>query len=159
MAYLHHNLSVVMKGSRQELLWRYGGMAISNMSLRSQRRRFKQNGGLIRCCSSSTSTSADRQANLKLDSIVNEDGESEGGGYLVRDAKWQVRRMMETEEEMKEVASVQAEAFHEPVFLFDDIFFYFFKVFSPINSTASIIGKIENRTESCIFRFSKMLAE
>ncbi|GFP81379.1 hypothetical protein PHJA_000281200 [Phtheirospermum japonicum] len=35
--------------------------------------------------------------------------------------------MVETEDEMKQVANVQAEAFHEPVFLFDDLFFDFFK--------------------------------
>ncbi|KAH6834118.1 Acyl-CoA N-acyltransferases superfamily protein [Perilla frutescens var. hirtella] len=132
MAHLHHSLSTVVKGSRQELLLRCGGMKkFHNMSLTNQRRRFKNNTRLV-CCSSSTSTaSADQQVNLagdqKLDSIINEDDDKQQLGYLVRDVNWQVRRMFETEEEMKQVANVQAEAFHEPVFLFDDLFFDFFK--------------------------------
>lgn len=49
--------------------------------------------------------------------------------YLARDdGKWDVRRIAKTEDEIREVAYVQAEAFHEPVFLFDDMFFEFFKV-------------------------------
>lgn len=139
MAHLHHNLSIMVKGSGQELLRRYGGMRLSSMSFMNERRRFKENKRLIiHCCTSSTSTSssADQQLNLKLDSRLNEDDESELGGCLVRDEKWQVRRMLE--KEMSQVASVQAEAFHEPVFLFDDFFFYFFEV----------IFFHENRTES-----------
>ncbi|XP_057793577.1 uncharacterized protein LOC131010173 isoform X1 [Salvia miltiorrhiza] len=106
--------------------------------------------------STPTSSSADQQANLaggeKLDSRINEDDRvlhftsisaehyvssthekldskinEDDLRYLVRDGKWQVRRMLETQEEMREVANVQAEAFHEPAFFFDDVFFKFFK--------------------------------
>lgn len=131
MAHLQHNLSTVVRGSGQELLCRYGGMKLCKMSFTNQRRTFEKKRGLIHCCSSSTSTSADQQLNTpadyKLDSRINED-EKLQFGYLVRDVNWQVRRMLETEEEMREVANVQAEAFHDPVFLFDDLFFDFFKV-------------------------------
>lgn len=72
-----------------------------------------------------TSTSTNHR--VKVGSRVNEDDRLQFG-YLVRDAKWQVRRMLETEEEMREVAHVQAEAFHEPAFFFDDVFFKFFEV-------------------------------
>lgn len=131
MAHLQHNLSTVVRGSGQELLSRYGGMKLCKMSLTNQRRSFEKKRGLIHCCTSSTSTSVDQQLNTpadyKLDSRINED-EKLQFGYLARDVNWQVRRMLETEEEMREVANVQAEAFHEPVFLFDDLFFDFFKV-------------------------------
>ncbi|KAK3003166.1 hypothetical protein RJ639_019851 [Escallonia herrerae] len=40
---------------------------------------------------------------------------------------WQVRRMIEKEAEMRKVAQVQAEAFHEPVIFFNDLFFQFFQ--------------------------------
>ncbi|MCL7048754.1 hypothetical protein MKW94_012054, partial [Papaver nudicaule] len=48
-------------------------------------------------------------------------------GHLVTEFGWKVRRLIENEEEMREVAQVQAEAFHVPVAIFDDVFFEFFK--------------------------------
>lgn len=102
MAHLHQNLSSVVKRSGQELFW-----------TNQRRRRFK-NRGLVHCCTCSTSR-------------INEDDRLQFG-YLVRDGKWQVRRMLETEEEMKKVAHVQAQAFHQPAFFFDDALFKFFKV-------------------------------
>ncbi|EPS63760.1 hypothetical protein M569_11023, partial [Genlisea aurea] len=47
--------------------------------------------------------------------------------FLSSDGNWRVRRMTESGHEMRAVARVQAEAFHEPAFLFDDLFFEFFK--------------------------------
>lgn len=128
------------------------------LSLTNQRRRSFKNRGLVHCCTSSTSTptpTTNLANDEKPDSIVNEDSKLQLPptstdhhvnpayeklnsriiesdklqlGYLVRDEKWQVRRMLETEEEMRQVAHVQAEAFHEPAFFFDDVFFKFFKV-------------------------------
>lgn len=49
-------------------------------------------------------------------------------GYLARGSRWGVRRMERVGDEMRRVAEVQAEAFHEPVALFNDFFFEFFKV-------------------------------
>ncbi|CAH9112914.1 unnamed protein product [Cuscuta europaea] len=53
----------------------------------------------------------------------------ESSGYLVRDHEygWQVRKMVQSEDEIREVANVQAEAFYEPVFFFNALFFHFFK--------------------------------
>ncbi|ONK56679.1 uncharacterized protein A4U43_C10F11540 [Asparagus officinalis] len=48
-------------------------------------------------------------------------------GYLTRGFGWGVRRMERVEDEMRRVADVQAEAFHEPAALFNDFFFEFFK--------------------------------
>ncbi|KAG8378421.1 hypothetical protein BUALT_Bualt08G0135600 [Buddleja alternifolia] len=98
-----------------------------NVSYTNQTR--KNRGVVVHCCTSS-STSADQQVNL---TPINPEP---NGTYqnkklqfdcLVSDVNWQVRRMVDTQDEMKKVANVQAEAFHEPVILFDDLFFDFFK--------------------------------
>lgn len=157
MAHLHHNLYIVAKGSGQELFRRCRGRMLCNIGLgltNQRRRRSIKNRGLIHCCTSSTSTptptptsseatlSYDKvnSAYEKLGSAINEHHVSsayekldttinEGEFvHLVRQGNWQVRRMLETEEEMRQVAYVQAEAFHEPAFFFDDVFFNFFKV-------------------------------
>ena len=52
--------------------------------------------------------------------------------YLVREYGWGVRRMGKLAGELKEVARIQAEAFHEPSPLFDDIFFQFFEAGLPL---------------------------
>lgn len=52
--------------------------------------------------------------------------------YLARESRWGVRRMVKVGEEMRKVAHVQAEAFHTPVALFNDLFFDFFKVRTPL---------------------------
>ncbi|XP_071732076.1 GCN5-related N-acetyltransferase 10, chloroplastic [Rutidosis leptorrhynchoides] len=48
-------------------------------------------------------------------------------GNLVKEYGWQVRRMDEKDDEMRSVANIQAEAFYEPVILFNDVFFQFFQ--------------------------------
>ncbi|KAL6961951.1 GCN5-related N-acetyltransferase 10, chloroplastic [Sarracenia purpurea var. burkii] len=48
-------------------------------------------------------------------------------GYLVKEYGWRVRRMVEEQSEIRKVAQVQAEAFHVPVVLFNDLFFQFFQ--------------------------------
>lgn len=56
------------------------------------------------------------------------DGDGKGQfGNLAKGYGWQVRRMVEKDEEMRSVANIQAEAFHEPVILFNDVFFQFFQ--------------------------------
>lgn len=54
--------------------------------------------------------------------------EDAGFEVLVCENGWRVRRMIEEQNEMRKVARVQAEAFHEPVFFMDDLFFQFFQV-------------------------------
>ncbi|KAG6466884.1 uncharacterized protein LOC122036325 [Zingiber officinale] len=54
-------------------------------------------------------------------------GQGQDSKYLARESQWGVRRMVKVGEEMRKVAHVQAEAFHTPVALFDDLFFDFFK--------------------------------
>lgn len=47
--------------------------------------------------------------------------------YLAREFGWKVRKLMEEEDDLRAVARIQAEAFHEPVLLFNDFFFQFFQ--------------------------------
>lgn len=48
--------------------------------------------------------------------------------YLVCEYGWRVRRLVEKADEIKNAARVQAEAFHVPVSLFNELFFQFFLV-------------------------------
>ncbi|XP_078434244.1 acyl-CoA N-acyltransferases (NAT) superfamily protein isoform X2 [Wolffia australiana] len=50
-----------------------------------------------------------------------------GEKFLVEEFGWRVRRMTKVSEEVREVARIQAEAFHEPSALFDDFLFQFFE--------------------------------
>lgn len=114
----------VFKGSQSELYWGYRD--VKHYS-ELDRQIFKKNRRFVRCCTFSTSSpsSSDQQAEFSARKL-----DLQGMYYesLVRDNNWQVRRMVETEEEMKKVAKVQAEAFHEPVILFNDMFLEFFQV-------------------------------
>lgn len=96
-------------------------------TLMNRRTRFKKSGQ-VHCCTTSSASSSDQQLDLKLHANGLYENKKALSGYLVSDTNWRVRKMMENEEEMRSVAEVQAEAFHEPVFLFDDLFFNFFKV-------------------------------
>ncbi|KAK1431419.1 hypothetical protein QVD17_07878 [Tagetes erecta] len=66
----------------------------------------------------------------QLQELVVDGGGGGGKGYfgnLVKEHGWQVRRMVEKDDEMRSVANIQAEAFYEPVFFFNDVFFQFFQ--------------------------------
>ena len=92
-------------------------------------RIFKGERGFVGKCSSSSSTpSAEDQRVVRLFGKV----ESSKGlfGCLVDEYGWKVRRLVEEDGEMRKVAQVQAQAFHVPVVLFNDLFFEFFQVFS-----------------------------
>ncbi|KAL3513518.1 hypothetical protein ACH5RR_026235 [Cinchona calisaya] len=86
---------------------------------------------VVQCCSTSTSSSSHSSAKdveLEVEGSTNYiNNRREYFGSLLREHGWHVRRMVETDEEMRKVAQVQAEAFHEPVILFDDLFFEFFQ--------------------------------
>ncbi|CAH1429011.1 unnamed protein product [Lactuca virosa] len=75
-------------------------------------------------CSSVSSSSQQLQEQVA-------DGGDGGGkghfGNLVQGYGWKVRKMVEEDHEMRSVANIQAEAFYEPVILFNDVFFQFFQ--------------------------------
>lgn len=69
------------------------------------------------CCSSSFPVSRELEV-----------GKQRGECFLNENHGWKVRRMIETEQEMRNVAAVQAEAFYEPLLFFNHFFFQFFQV-------------------------------
>ncbi|KAL8162409.1 hypothetical protein V2J09_013898 [Rumex salicifolius] len=69
------------------------------------------------------SNDIDDQISNDIDDLVIDDDNF----YLVDEHGWKVRRMRGNDFEMRKVASIQAEAFHVSVALFDDLFFQFFQ--------------------------------
>nr|GMD51152.1 putative acyl-CoA N-acyltransferase [Ipomoea batatas] len=111
-----------------------------------------QNYYPMKCCSSSISQpplqQAGEEVELKLHHL-----HKENFGFVVRDEYgWQVRRMGDSEDEMKKVARVQAEAFHEPVLLFNDLFFEFFQA----EVLAGLIHRLRNSPPD---RYACLVAE
>ncbi|KAK4352744.1 hypothetical protein RND71_028262 [Anisodus tanguticus] len=89
--------------------------------------RTKKRLQTTQCYSSSfplTSTTRREEVGLKLGK---QRGEYEVECFVNDENGWKVRRMIEIKQEMRNVAAVQAEAFHEPVFIFNDMFFEFFQ--------------------------------
>ncbi|KAJ9545858.1 hypothetical protein OSB04_025565 [Centaurea solstitialis] len=91
-------------------------------------------------CHSSSLSSSNQQQQLQ-EPLAQDDGDDNGDGKyddddddgkgqfsnLVKEYGWQVRRMIEKDDEMRSVANIQAEAFHQPLILFNDVFFQFFQ--------------------------------
>lgn len=146
MAYLKLSYFISSKLYFTEDCWRYGGTTFGyiNVASKCRTRNGISNTGLERriqggdsdiyfvccCVSNSTSSSAAAEEEVVDQLVLNEKYEARKGqfGNLWNEYGWQVRRMVEKEDEMRKVAQVQAEAFYEPVFFFPDIFFDFFKV-------------------------------
>ncbi|KAJ6305681.1 hypothetical protein OIU78_021090 [Salix suchowensis] len=83
---------------------------------------------IVKCCSTSSPTSAaEATEQVFLEDRSSVDEKEEQFEYLASESGWKVRRLAENRDEMSEVAQIQAEAFHTPVALFDDVFFEFFK--------------------------------
>ncbi|KAK8951497.1 hypothetical protein KSP39_PZI004258 [Platanthera zijinensis] len=74
------------------------------------------------------------------------------GDYLVEEFGWGVRRMAEVGDEMRNAAAVQAEAFHVPVALFNDLFLAFFRA----EVLYALIYKIRNSAPD---RYACLVAE
>ncbi|XP_061362861.1 GCN5-related N-acetyltransferase 10, chloroplastic [Gastrolobium bilobum] len=93
--------------------------------------RRKTNGGgnglVLQCSSISSSELSCADQNVKVQ-IENGSGKlKQQIEYLVCEYGWRVRRLIENADEIKKAAQVQAEAFHVPVALFNDLFFQFFQ--------------------------------
>lgn len=89
-----------------------------------------ERGFVGKCCRSSSTPSIASAEGQRVVSMV---GKVESGkglfGCLVDEYGWKVRRLVEEDGEMRKVAQVQAQAFHVPMVLFNDLFFEFFQVF------------------------------
>ncbi|OVA03654.1 GNAT domain [Macleaya cordata] len=97
-----------------------------------ERQRIRGHHVVVPFCSSSpASSSSSSSSSVGFVEEGGEDGNcgiAEGQfGYLLNESGWKVRRLVEEDEEMREVVQVQAEAFHVPMALFNDLFFEFFK--------------------------------
>ncbi|MED6158856.1 hypothetical protein PIB30_036850 [Stylosanthes scabra] len=100
--------------------------AISRNTCCSVRR---SSGFVLQCTTTSNTSQLSRpDQNLSLQQIENA-GEKlkQQFEYLVYEYGWKVRRLVENKDETRKAARIQAEAFHEPVALFNDLFFEFFK--------------------------------
>lgn len=82
------------------------------------------------CCSSNTSSSQQLYfGDQKVRFEIENDGENMKQNFesLVCEYGWRIRRLIENADEIRLAVQVQAEAFHVPVALFNDLFFQFFK--------------------------------
>ncbi|CAL5434588.1 unnamed protein product [Camellia sinensis] len=140
MAQMQAKYLNIGKGICRETLWRYKGGTTKqhvNINLSSefriswkyQVRRIREEKKNIECptttsFSSNYSSFSTEELAKKIEVVEGKYGEL---GCLVREYGWKVRRMVEEESEMRKVAQIQAEAFHVPVLLFNDLFFQFFQ--------------------------------
>lgn len=86
----------------------------------------------IQCCSSNSTSSSEQlyfaDQKVKLEIENSSENMKQNLDFLVCEYGWRIRRLIENADEIKMAALVQAEAFHDPVALFNDLFFQFFKV-------------------------------
>nr|XP_023879490.1 uncharacterized protein LOC111991907 isoform X2 [Quercus suber] len=73
-------------------------------------------------------------------------------GYLVNEYGWKVRRLVENADEMRKAAQIQAEAFHVPLALFNDLFFDFFQA----EVLSGLVYKLRNSPPN---RYACLVAE
>ncbi|XP_055828797.1 uncharacterized protein LOC129896842 [Solanum dulcamara] len=99
---------------KKDVSWKCRGLeALSfNRGICNWKKRLQ----MPQCCSSSFPVSRELEV-----------GKQRGECVLNENYGWKVRRMIETEQEMRNVAAVQAEAFYEPLLFFNHFFFQFFQ--------------------------------
>lgn len=91
----------------------------------------KTRNSIVHCCTSSSSSSSSTSSAEEVSFVgsgkfgIDSKGEFK---YLVSEYGWKIRSLFRNGDEVRKAAQVQAEAFHEPVFLFNDLFFQFFQV-------------------------------
>ncbi|XP_058766691.1 GCN5-related N-acetyltransferase 10, chloroplastic-like [Vicia villosa] len=89
------------------------------------------NGSMLQCCSSSSRSSSQQSycADQKVNLQTENDSENLKQKFeiLACEYGWRIRRLIVNTDEIKMAAQVQAEAFHVPMALFNDLFFHFFK--------------------------------
>lgn len=123
-ARLHHQAHASIKlSNHRQGRWKICG-----------KKRASGNGCVVQCCTSSSSSAA-AKAGVELTGNVEEDNNGRRGEkeveqplYLASEYGWKVRRLEEDQPEITKVAQIQAEAFHQPMAFFDDLFFQFFQV-------------------------------
>ncbi|KAL5776310.1 hypothetical protein ACOSP7_009236 [Xanthoceras sorbifolium] len=150
---------------------KYGGFSIGRPPW--ERRKSRSASG-VHCCSCSSTkekevemgvfskvenvrkSSRSREIIKEIDDDDDEkkEEEEEKLDWLVvsEEYGWQVRRLVVEDGEMRRVAFVQADAFHTPVLLFNDLFFEFFKA----EVLSGLLYKLKNSPPS---RYACLVAE
>lgn len=116
---------------KEDVSWKCRGISINKYKDKSKGiRNWRKRLQMPQCCSSSFPVSSTTSRGLEV-GLINSEGKQRGDcevGCFVNENGWKVRRMIETEQEMRNVAAVQAQAFYEPLLIFNDLFFQFFQV-------------------------------
>ncbi|KAI8526578.1 hypothetical protein RHMOL_Rhmol12G0007200 [Rhododendron molle] len=135
-------------------LTRWNNTIVHNVRKREKRNSERERELMVQCSTSSSPTSTEEvELDGKIEDLDAKNGDGEGQfGDLVREYGWKVRRMVEEQSEMRKVAQVQAEAFHEPVFLFNDLFFQFFQA----EVLSGLVYKLRNSAPN---RYACLVAE
>ncbi|XP_059281856.1 GCN5-related N-acetyltransferase 10, chloroplastic [Lycium ferocissimum] len=121
------NFQSISRTLKKDIAWKCKGLEPYTVSINRSRGTCKKRLQIAQFCSSSFPVSLiTREEEVGLKSRKQR-GNYEVECFVNDENGWKVRRMIETEEEMRNVAFVQAEAFHEPVFMFNDMFFEFFQ--------------------------------
>ncbi|GKU95887.1 hypothetical protein SLEP1_g9185 [Rubroshorea leprosula] len=128
---------------------------------RASRTSFPTSSPPVRCCSTSSPAATSSPEAVKLIGDIDQEeigrttedrAEADQLVYLLSEYGWNVRRLLEDEVEMRKVAQIQAEAFHQPAAIFDDLFFEFFQV----EVLSGLIYKLRNSPPS---RYACLVAE
>ncbi|CAJ2655338.1 unnamed protein product [Trifolium pratense] len=111
-------------------------------------------GSMLQCCSTSSSSEQLYFADQKVKLEIENDSENmkQKIDFLVCEYGWRIRRLIMNAEEIKMAADVQAEAFHVPVALFNDLFFQFFKA----EVLSGLLYKLKNSPPN---RYACLVAE
>ncbi|KAL4342111.1 hypothetical protein GQ457_08G024620 [Hibiscus cannabinus] len=150
---LRHQSFISTTGAWKEPRPRLHPQGYGRIEVRTK--RASGNGCVVRC-SSSSSSSAKANVELSGKSDDNNNGRWEQQQpqplYLASENGWKVRRLEEAQHEIRQVSQIQAEAFHLPLPLFDDLFFYFFKA----EVLAGLMYKLKNSPPN---RYACLVAE
>ncbi|KAK2433235.1 ribosomal protein S18 acetylase RimI protein [Trifolium repens] len=111
---------------------------------------------MLQCCSTSSSSSSEQLyfADQKVKLEIENDSENmkQKFDFLVCEYGWRIRRLIMNADEIKMAADVQAEAFHVPVALFNNLFFQFFKA----EVLSGLLYKLKNSPPN---RYACLVAE
>ncbi|BAT91384.1 hypothetical protein LR48_Vigan08g215200 [Vigna angularis] len=121
--------------------------------------RKRRGDGLVLQCSTSTSTSTSSSQLPCVDQDVRLQIENGSSGklkqqfeYLACEYGWRVRRLFENADEIRKASEVQAEAFHVPVSIFNDVFLQFFQA----EVLSGLLYKLKNSPPN---RYACLVAE
>ncbi|KAJ8747712.1 hypothetical protein K2173_013164 [Erythroxylum novogranatense] len=151
--------SCICKGARVYFSSSYGRKFSGKKRNEGKRR---QEACIVQCCSTSSTPSSSQSFPISAEAkhVLAEERSleaKEARGLdlenLMSEFGWRVRRLAHNDQhEIREAVEIQAEAFHTPMFLFDDWFFQFFKA----EVLSGLVYKLRN---SPLNRYACLVAE